>query len=445
MSKKFSLLGAPIVAILALMGFSASIASASSTSSNCSSPSPGLQICNVQKVASSSSPGSFKVNPSSRVSTKGKIVVLDRTNIPLPKYNPKECVYVGKNVPARWIPGQPTCIKVAIGVPEINSYPGENGQPVRFHDKTRAGHQDFVWNSTLGVWQNTICHNEEWFFGNWKTVPKNRLEIVNSFNEAKITLSAVLAKHLHGKVSAQVSCSVNGASASAKSYGTDDLKVTIRVTATGTTYAQAKARAQSKAIKQYDQEDISLSDQVYAAATDKLQASASASCKSSTTTPPPVAVCTVTTATNYGQPLPCTFAPPAVCTDTTANNYGQLLPCTYTTPPQHWVEISCTGFEEITGGGSFLVTCAVSDDNGAPISLLANANDANSTVSGINCVSNGGSQTCPSGGTFQFRVDGINNGSTTLYSSLDATASANGVSQTFKSGSYAVDPSDGGF
>ncbi len=123
----------------------------------------------------------------------------------------------------------------------------------------------------------------------------------------------------------------------------------------------------------------------------------------------------------------------------TVNNEGSCKPETPPPPPEeppvvkHWTEISCTGFEEISGGGSFLVDCAVSNDSGAPISLEAHSNDGNSRVSGINCYSNGGSQTCPSGGTFEFRVSGINNGSSILYSSITATASANGVKATFTS------------
>lgn len=114
-------------------------------------------------------------------------------------------------------------------------------------------------------------------------------------------------------------------------------------------------------------------------------------------------------------------------------------------PPQHFVQISCTGFEEISGGGSFLVDCAVSNDNGAQISLSANSNDGNSRVSGINCYSQGGTPACQGNGTFEFRVTGINNGSTVVYSSVTAVASSNGVTATYNSGQFPVDPSGGGF
>jgi hypothetical protein len=45
------------------------------------------------------------------------------------------------------------------------------------------------------------------------------------------------------------------------------------------------------------------------------------------------AVCMDTTATNFGDPLPCTYPPPPTCQDTTATNFGGPLPCTYPPPP----------------------------------------------------------------------------------------------------------------
>src|ERR1035437_6979834 len=40
---------------------------------------------------------------------------------------------------------------------------------------------------------------------------------------------------------------------------------------------------------------------------------------------PPPSLCTDTNASNYNQPLPCTY--PKLCTDTNASNYNQPLPC----------------------------------------------------------------------------------------------------------------------
>jgi hypothetical protein len=114
-------------------------------------------------------------------------------------------------------------------------------------------------------------------------------------------------------------------------------------------------------------------------------------------------------------------------------------------PPHHFVNISCTGFEEVTGGRSFLVDCDVSNDNGAQITLDAHSNDGNSRVSGINCFSQGGTPSCHGNGTFEFRVTGINGSTNIVSSSITATASSNGVDKTFRSDPFPVDPDCTGF
>lgn len=163
-----------------------------------------------------------------------------------------------------------------------------------------------------------------------------------------------------------------------------------------------------------------------------------------TVTPPPPCGC---------EPPP---PPPPSCGEThTCPPHEEVCPPgTVGKPPhcekpkeevKHWTEISCRGFEEISGRESMLIDCTVSDDNGARISLDAKANDGNSRVSGINCFSDGGAPTCPSGGTFEFRVSGINDGPSVVYSSITATATANGVPKTFKSDPFPVDPAEGGF
>ena len=94
-----------------------------------------------------------------------------------------------------------------------------------------------------------------------------------------------------------------------------------------------------------------------------------------------------------------------------------------------------------------LIKCAASDDDGAPISLNVSVEEkpVNSLVSGINCYSQGGTPSCQGDGTFEFRVDGVNNGTSVVYSTIDVVATANGVpSSTFKQ-TFPVDPSGGGF
>jgi hypothetical protein len=114
-------------------------------------------------------------------------------------------------------------------------------------------------------------------------------------------------------------------------------------------------------------------------------------------------------------------------------------------PPPHYTNVSCTGFEEVSGAGSFLVDCAVSNDNGAEITLDAHSNDGNSRVSGINCYSQSGAPSCHGAGTFEFRVSGINDGSSIVYSSVTVVASSNGVDKPWRSDPFPVDPSGGGF
>lgn len=115
--------------------------------------------------------------------------------------------------------------------------------------------------------------------------------------------------------------------------------------------------------------------------------------------------------------------------------------CTSAPPVTHFTNVSCTGFEEIFGAESMIIKCDVSNDNGAPISLDAHSNDGNSRVSGINCYSQGGTPSCLGNGQFEFRVTGINGGSTVLFSSITVTASSNGVNKTWTSDPFPVDPS----
>lgn len=149
------------------------------------------------------------------------------------------------------------------------------------------------------------------------------------------------------------------------------------------------------------------------------------------TVQPPQPVCT-NGGTNY--PV-CTPPPPPPCTVTNT--------CPPPPPPTHWTQVTCTGFEEISGGGSFLVDCAVSDDNGAPIGLSVSTSPYY-TVSGINCLSQSGAPSCTGNGTYEFRVDGVNNTSQIQQASMTITATANGVPAPFQT-DFNVDPINGGF
>jgi len=95
----------------------------------------------------------------------------------------------------------------------------------------------------------------------------------------------------------------------------------------------------------------------------------------------------------------------------------------------------------MTGGGSLLVVCQVSNDNGAQIALSADvtSNTGNLRVSGINCSSQG-TPACQGNGVYEIRLAGTNDGTSPVYSDLAIVATSNGVpSSTFRQ-TIKVDP-----
>lgn len=133
----------------------------------------------------------------------------------------------------------------------------------------------------------------------------------------------------------------------------------------------------------------------------------------------------------------------AVDAQAQANANAQLASCPVPVTPH--VQVTCTGPEEISGNGSIIIKCDVSNNTGGSISLDAHSNDANSYVSGINCYSQGGSPSCQGGsGQFEFRVNGVNNGSTVLMTSVTVTATTNGANDSHTY-TFKVDPAGGGF
>lgn len=131
-------------------------------------------------------------------------------------------------------------------------------------------------------------------------------------------------------------------------------------------------------------------------------------------------------------------------TTQTTTTTTTTVPTTTTTPPPSQLHFSCTGFEEISGGGSFLVDCKAVSDNGAEI-FLDTSSSANVNVSGINCLTNGGGQSCPSGGTFEFRATGVNDTNSIETGSITVTVSASGNKDASQTYTFPVDPSGGGF
>lgn len=341
-----------------------------------------------------------------------------------------------------------------------------------------------------------------------------KYKVVNHFSyTAKLSLTI----SLHSTISADARCTLgdanNGASAHANVNGSDNESVRVTGTGSGSSWGQAVANATVQAMNAH--EINNLHAKVVANATGKLQGQASVACHF---TPPP-AVCTDTTASNYGQPLPCQRNPPPspnknlTCDsvsravgdrvvnisdvgwtssgyivdhvnigwgDGASDNKGATHPvtashtytygtytvivrvvasdgtsvtsanCTFTvswtappppTPVTHYTNLTCTGPEEMTGGGSLLVVCQVSNDNGAQIALSADvtSNSGNLRVSGITCKSQG-TTACQGNGTYEVRLAGTNEGTSPVYSNLRIVATSNGVPSTPFQQAIKVDP-----
>jgi hypothetical protein len=101
------------------------------------------------------------------------------------------------------------------------------------------------------------------------------------------------------------------------------------------------------------------------------------------------------------------------------------------------VQLSCQGFDEISGGGTFELDCVATSDNGASVQVTAQQGNANISVSPAE-------QNCSSGTACSFMVTGHNDGSTVLTSSVLVVAQANGAQATWD-GSFKVNPGNNGF
>jgi hypothetical protein len=245
-----------------------------------------------------------------------------------------------------------------------------------------------------GYWHKKSCNNRAMGLFGAPKPPKSRIVTgkvqIMDYATYQATLRTVVSKHLSGSI---VITSADGTCRSTVSID-NDVNISVYLTATFKSRTLATATASSPShVKQVASTSTSVKGQLSSQVSIFIHAQADAKCTNST--------------------------PP---------------------PPSHWVNVSCTTPEEIFAGAGVLVDCAVTSDGGA-ITLQASSDNSNSRISGINCYSNGGSQTCPSGGTFEFRLSGVNAGT----SSFTVTAGSNGASATFHSGSFPVDPADGGF
>jgi hypothetical protein len=508
MCKYFGMLGM-VLALVVGSGFGftpiGSNAVASATSS-CKTLPNGTQECNITKVASADSNGSFNVTSHVAVTTKGKTTL---------EYQVKTGYTVSgakcyKEPSFSKVPKGAKCwIATKKGYKYSNSGVSQSGVRTYFGDVIGSGYSPvgskFYYDSALHTWRKANCGNFVRFSGT-EALQVQNVVLLRSFSQLRIKLMGYINKSLSEVVKAQAECSSNGTSASATAYGSDKLVIKISVSATASSYASAKAQANAQALKTASSEDMSLQDTVNAAALDNLEVSVSVSCQA-ITPPPPAHQCQPPSTGTYPNCItpvaPSASAQAQACVnagasngvitgivldnnssaDTAVINIGSktitvsvpahgsanftlsgfapgsylgtallqtvglsatfgvtVQQCSVVTPPpvQHYVQISCTWQEEITVGGSSYTRCVVTDDNGANIALSVST-DANSRASGISCISNG-TPSCSSGETYEFLLQGLIAGNTTVV----ATATANGVSAT-SSDTMPVDPASEGF
>lgn len=465
------------------------VQTAQADTTGCTTLSNGSVMCNVTKTASSDANGQLVVTQQTKVTTQGKIALRWQTSTGY-KIAGARCYSEPSFAD---VPRGAKCWRPTVkGFKFLNSGVNAAGQRVYFWDYIGSGYSPlsstyFYWDAALDTWRKANCGN--WAkFTQMQAISMTKVELVKTFSALSVKLTGYINKSLSESVQASVSCSVAGASASATATGQDSLTVKIAVTAIASSYAKAQAAATSKAISEANNEDLSLQSEVNIAAVDNLQVNASASCSSTgnSSYQAPAVTAAAQACVNAGSTsgivngmisnpndiadtAVISLAGQTVTVQVAANSstsfafYG-LAPGMYTgiaalqtaglsaqfsvtvgecQQVQHWTQVTCQGFEEISGNGSFLVTCNVQDDNGASIALSVSPSQYY-TVSGINCSSQGGTPSCVGDGTYQFRVDGVNNTSNIVQASMTVTATANGVPANYVT-DFNVDPASGGF
>ncbi len=333
---------------------------------------------------------------------------------------------------------------------------GEVWAPVGHHGWTHACLVHGVWRQIGGGPGQWNCGNVVKPIG--APLPRGAVKV--KWSEIKVvkhftyTVTLQVEAKASQEASAMASCSLPGVNAASTVHAAGVATAIVIVNARATSSQQAIVKAKAKVVNIKASHEASLFREAKANVGVLLQGQASAYCSQQVSLPPPPKTCTELG--TCPPPPSCTelgtCPPPPSCTELGTcppepkcyEGEEGIYPNCHR-PVKHYTEVSCRGFEEISGGESFLVDCQVSDDNGARISLDAYSNDGNSRVSGINCYSDGGAETCPNGGTFEFRVEGINNSTNIVYSSITVIASANGVEKEFKSNPFPVDPYEGGF
>ena len=297
--RRLATLGAVIVTGLSLA--LSSVAGASTVNrktQSCQTLPNGAIVCNVHKVASSDSLGSFHVTSITMIKVSGDTVLRYQT---VNGYKTSAKCYRAPSFTD--VPKGATCwIATKLGYRFKNSGVNSSGIRVYFEDHIGSKYSPvgtkFYWDEQLRTWRKANCGNYVSFIGTEKLTVA-RVELVRTFSQLAVLLTGQVQKTLSEEVKATASCSVNGASASASIYGHDKLSLRITVTfRAASSYESAIRLAEAPAIKkQSDSLNAELKAEVNAQAIDNLKGNVKVYCHTSvtkTTTPPVVKVVTAT-------------------------------------------------------------------------------------------------------------------------------------------------------
>ena len=275
-----------------------SAVSASTKAQSCQTLPNGAIVCNVHKVASSDSLGSFHVTSITMIKVSGDTVLRYQT---VNGYKTSAKCYRAPSFTD--VPNGATCwIATKLGYQFKNSGVNSSGIRVYFEDHIGSKYSPvgtkFYWDEQLRTWRKANCGNYSSFIGTEKLTVA-RVELVRTFTQLAVLLTGQVQKTLSEEVKATASCSVNGASASASIYGHDKLSLRITVTfRAASSYESAIRLAEAPAIKkQSDSLNAGMKAEVNAQAIDNLKGNVKVYCHTSvtkTTTPPVVKVVTAT-------------------------------------------------------------------------------------------------------------------------------------------------------
>jgi len=275
-----------------------SAVSASTKAQSCQTLPNGAIVCNVHKVASSDSLGSFHVTSITMIKVSGDTVLRYQT---VNGYKTSAKCYRAPSFTD--VPNGATCwIATKLGYQFKNSGVNSSGIRVYFEDHIGSKYSPvgtkFYWDEQLRTWRKANCGNYSSFIGTEKLTVA-RVELVRTSTQLAVLITGQVQKTLSEEVKATASCSVNGASASASIYGHDKLSLRITVTfRAASSYESAIRLAEAPAIKkQSDSLNAGMKAEVNAQAIDNLKGNVKVYCHTSvtkTTTPPVVKVVTAT-------------------------------------------------------------------------------------------------------------------------------------------------------